>query len=264
MTRKEKDTSWETSALWYDKAVGEKGHYYHQQVVLPGVLRLLDLKRGHSLIDFACGQGILARQIPKEIPYLGIDASSSLIASAKKSSTQPLHKFLVHDLTRPLTLDKQSFTHATCILAIQNIEDPLVLLQTASELLKPDGLLVLVMNHPCFRIPRQSHWGIDEQKKLQYRRLDLYMSALKIPIQTHPSMQKGSPKTWSFHRPLSLYSAWLKQAGFLIHSLEEWCSDKKSTGAMASLENRSRKEFPLFLALAAQKMSTCTEKPILT
>jgi len=35
--------------------------------------------------------------------------------------------------------------------------------------------------------------------------------------------------------------------------MEEWISDKKSTGAKARMENRSREEFPLFLALLAQK-----------
>jgi ubiquinone/menaquinone biosynthesis C-methylase UbiE len=248
------DTSWESSSDWYDKTVGAQGHYYHRQVVLPGTLKLLGLKAKDALLDLACGQGILARQIPKGVSYLGVDASRSLIQSAKNAKVHPSHAFAVYDLNLPVTLDHPPFTHAACILALQNIESPAALFQTAFQALKSQGTLVLVINHPCFRIPRQSHWGIDPQKKLQYRRLDLYMSALKIPIQTHPSQQKESPTTWSFHRPLSAYSKLLKDAGFKISAIEEWCSDKKSTGKMASLENRSRQEFPLFLAIAAEKV----------
>ncbi len=253
--KKDTDTSWETSASWYDKAVGSKGHYYHQQVIIPGVLRLLDLKseKNPSLLDLACGQGILARQLPSKVPYVGIDASKSLIHSAKQSASGKNQQFYVHDLSHPIDLPKATFTRATCILAVQNIEDPLPLLLTAYKYLEPNGKLIIVLNHPCFRIPRQSHWGMDEQKKLQYRRLDLYMSVLKIPIQTAPSQEERSAQTLSFHRPLSFYSAALKGAGFLIDSIEEWCSDKTSTGKMASMENRSRKEFPLFLTLVAQK-----------
>ncbi|MBY0528756.1 MAG: methyltransferase domain-containing protein [Rhabdochlamydiaceae bacterium] len=247
------DTSWESSSLWYDKTVGAQGHYYHRQVVLPGALKLLGLKPNDSLLDLACGQGILARHIPKAVSYLGVDASRSLIQSAKQTRVHPSHLFAVHDLNLPLTLDHPPFTHAACILALQNIDSPETLFQTASLALKSQGTLVLVINHPCFRIPRQSHWGIDPQKKLQYRRLDMYMSALKIPIQTHPSQKNDSPTTWSFHRPLSTYTRLLKEAGFNISAIEEWCSDKKSTGKMASVENRSRQEFPLFLAIAAQK-----------
>lgn len=250
------ETSWESSSSWYDKVVGPKGHYYHQQVVLPGTLRLLQIKSGGRLLDLACGQGILARALPKGVDYFGVDASLSLIQKAKALSPRGSnHAFAVHDLSAPLQLKEKPFSHAACLLALQNIEDPLTVLRSAAACLAPEGTLVLVLNHPCFRIPRQSQWGVDEKKKLQYRRMDAYLGHLKVPIQTHPSMQQDSPTTWSFHRPLSAYSALLKEAGFVITALEEWCSDKLSTGKHAAMENRSRKEFPLFLAIAAKKLS---------
>ncbi|MBS0605906.1 MAG: class I SAM-dependent methyltransferase [Verrucomicrobia bacterium] len=248
-------TSWETSASWYDKAVGPKGHYYHQHVIIPNLLRLanFDPKGKNSLLDLACGQGILSRHIPKEVAYVGIDTSPSLISSARRESKRPDCQFHIGDLSKPLELQK-SFTHAVCLLAAQNIEDLPQLFSNASRYLEKGGRFICVINHPCFRIPRQSHWEVDLNKKTQYRRIDLYMSSLKIPIQTHPSQQNGSPSTWSFHRPLSVYSAALKQAGLMIDAIEEWCSDKQSSGKMAAMENRSRKEFPLFLALSAIKL----------
>jgi hypothetical protein len=36
--------------------------------------------------------------------------------------------------------------------------------------------MVLLLTHPCFRVPRQSGWGWDEQRKLQYRRVDRYLT----------------------------------------------------------------------------------------
>ena len=45
----------------------------------------------------------------------------------------------------------------------------------------------------------------------------------------------------------------LQQAGFVIQLIEEWGSDKSSVGSAARMENRSRQEFPLFLALKAIK-----------
>jgi hypothetical protein len=132
------------------------------------------------------------------------------------------------------------------------VEDPEMAFKNAYSHLAPQGKLLIVMNHPCFRIPRQSSWGIDEAKKLQYRRIDLYMSSLKIPIQTNPGREPSS-STVSFHHPLSFYFQSLAKAGFMIETAQEWISDKKSTGAKASMENRSRKEFPLFLALLCVK-----------
>lgn len=242
-------TSWELSHRWYDSIVGEKGHHYHEQVVLPNSLRLLQLKPGDSLLDLGCGQGVLERSLPSHVGYVGIDAASSLIQSAKKKSKRP---FYVSDITKPLSIQEDPFSHATLILVTQNLEHPEAAFKNAAVHLKPQGKLLLVLNHPCFRIPRQSSWGIDEPKKLQYRRIDLYMSSLKIPIQTHPGQKESSPSTWSFHHPLSFYFQALSQAGFLVETVEEWISDKKSVGSKAAMENRSRKEFPLFMAILAR------------
>jgi hypothetical protein len=109
------------------------------------------------------------------------------------------------------------------------------------------------MNHPCFRIPRQSSWKVDDEQKIQYRRIDRYTSPMKIPIQAHPSKGQSSATTWSFHHPLASYSQWLNETGFVIELIEEWHSNKVSTGKAAKMENRSREEIPLFLAIKAKK-----------
>jgi SAM-dependent methyltransferase len=251
------DTSWENSSSWYDKVVGAKGHYYHQQVILPKVLKLLSAEKEANpiLLDLACGQGVLSRFLPKGMKYLGIDGSPSLIKAAKKYNLNKLHQFQVHDLCQPLLLPSKEFTHATCILALQNIATIGPVFETAFAHLKPGAPLIIVLNHPNFRIPRQSSWGIDPQKKLQYRRIERYMSELKIPIQTKPGSGESSEHTWSFHHPLSYFSAELKKAGFIIDEIQEWCSDKKSVGPTAAMENRSRQEFPLFMTIVARKSS---------
>lgn len=250
------DTSWENSSGWYDRIVGSKGHYYHSQVIIPGVLKLLEEEKKTQpfLLDLACGQGILARHLPKGMKYLGIDSSESLIQSAKNYSGGAPHQYFLHDLSHPLVLPFKEFSHATCILALQNLAHPFQLLRTAYTHLRKGAPLILVMNHPCFRIPRQSGWGIDEQKKLQYRRIEAYMGDMKIPIRTQPSQGETSEETWSFHHPLSFYTAQLKQTGFVIDQIQEWCSDKKSIGKMAPMENRSRREFPLFMTIVARKL----------
>ncbi|MGR3973220.1 MAG: methyltransferase domain-containing protein [Candidatus Rhabdochlamydia sp.] len=244
-------TSWETSHKWYDALVGEKGHYYHDHVVLPNSLRLLALKPQDTLLDLGCGQGVLEKSLPKQVGYVGVDASSSLIQSARKTSKQP---FYVADITAPLSLKETQFSHAALILVTQNLESFEGAFHNSSTYLKEGGKFLIVLNHPCFRIPRQSAWGIDDQKKLQYRRMDRYMESLKIPIQTHPGSPKDSPLTYSFHHPLSTYTHALYTSGFVIEALEEWVSDKKSVGGKSGMENRARKEFPLFMAILARKI----------
>ncbi|MGE5196839.1 MAG: class I SAM-dependent methyltransferase, partial [Anaerolineae bacterium] len=118
------ETSWERAHEWYDKIVGQTGHYYHENIILPNFLRLCAFektKKPASLLDLACGQGVISRHLPPGVSYLGIDAAPSLIKAAKKYQNAPTHTFLEKDVTHPLKLDKREFTHASIILALQNI-----------------------------------------------------------------------------------------------------------------------------------------------
>ncbi|MCC5831747.1 MAG: class I SAM-dependent methyltransferase [Chlamydiales bacterium] len=249
------NTDWENVEKWYGALVGKEGHYYHQHVILPNLLPLLSIDGCSKVLDLGCGQGVLARSLPKEAGYHGFDLSASLLQQAGKGK-QRSHRFTKADICKPLPIKESDFTHALIILALQNVAAPDKALKNAAKHLQPGGILAIVLNHPCFRIPRQSHWGIDHEKKLQYRRIDLYLTPLKIPIQTHPSQKQKSEATWSFHRPISAYSRYLAEAGFAILQIEEWTSDKKSTGKAARMENRARAEFPLFLTFICQKVDS--------
>mgnify|MGYP000867390833 CR=1 FL=1 len=248
-TRHEK--GWNGESKQYNDLVGDKGHYYHQHVVIPKSLDLLHLSKDSSVLDLGCGQGVLARVLPKTTSYVGVDNAKGLIDFAKRLDSNPHHRFEVLSATRPLSGIRKDFTHATCILALQNMEYPDHLVKNASTHLIPGGKLLIVLNHPAFRIPRQSGWS-DQLIGIQQRWINRYMSYLKIPINMHPSHKKESV-TMSYHLPISRYSQMLKNHGFLIEAIEEWTSDKESAGVKAKSENRARSEFPLFMAILAVK-----------
>ncbi|QQG41708.1 MAG: class I SAM-dependent methyltransferase [Candidatus Woesebacteria bacterium] len=268
---RKQNTSWQKVAPWYNRITDQgRGHYYHQHVVIPGVLRLLDLNSKNlnqesKVLDLACGNGVLAKSLPKSVKYTGIDIAEDLVKTAKNEDKNYNHRYLVGDVTKPEGLAPRSlgevgFTHATIILALQNISDPKSVIENAARHLIPSpakplaeaGKLLIVLNHPAFRIPRQSSWGIDEARKIQYRRVDKYMSPMEIPINMNPS-DKNSQVTMSYHFPLSDYSKMLKDAGFVINLIEEWTSDKESEGRARRMENRSRDEIPLFMTILATK-----------
>jgi SAM-dependent methyltransferase len=253
---KRRSTSWEKDSAWYRQSTQGAGNYFHEHVVIPGTRKLLELSSGSKLLDLGCGTGVLGRAIQKDVTYLGLDTAPSLIEQAQREDRSPNHTYTVSDVTRPLSIDTD-FTHAALILSLQNMKELFAVIQNASSHLTPDGRLVIILNHPCFRIPRQSSWGIDETNKLQYRRINRYLSPLEIPITMHPGKQ-NSTVTWSYHYPLGDYTAMLKTNGFVIDTLEEWASDKHSAGKSAKMENRTRKEIPLFLAIRAFKYTAAT------
>lgn len=249
-----KDTSWQNSSRWYQKHIEKEGSYNHRELILPKLLPLLNLSTSSSLLDLGCGQGVLSFAIDPKIRYLGLDASQSLIKYALDKKKSKNHEFKRKDVTQALNLDKK-FSHAAFVLSIQNMAYPQKALIEASKALEKNGKLALVINHPCYRIPKHSSWEFIENHKGQYRRIDRYMSPFKATLQTHPSQGKSSPKTFSFHHPLSNYFTFLKEAGFLVEDLVEVCSNKKSYGKAAKSENFARKEFPLFMIILASKHS---------
>jgi ubiquinone/menaquinone biosynthesis C-methylase UbiE len=246
------DTSWQKSADQYHKIVGQSGHYYHKHVILPRLLEIMNVSPNSRVLDLGCGQGILARQLPPVAEYLGIDLSKSLIEQARRGVKLQNAEFLVKDVTKPIEQPKDHFTHAVIMLALQNMEDPQPVIQNAATLLQKGGQLCIILNHPSFRIPRQSGWNIDERTKQQYRWVNRYLSPLKIPIEMNPGAYRVKT-TWSFHFPLQKYVTELVTAGFVVTGLEEWASDKESVGKASRMENRARDEFPLFLCLVAEK-----------
>lgn len=248
-----KSTSWEKVGGWYKSLVGKQGHYYHQHVIIPNVLRLLELRDDFSVLDLGCGQGILASAINQKADYTGVDLARNLIDEARVNDKNPKHKYIVADITKELNFNYR-VDRITLILTLQNIRRPFFVFKNISKLLRNDGKVVMVINHPCFRIPKHSDWLIE--KGVQYRKVDSYMSNIEIPIDSSPFDKRDNKVTWSFHYPLSTISEMMFDNGLCIEKIEEWVSDKVSTGGAARMENHARKEIPMFMAIVGRKLAS--------
>jgi ubiquinone/menaquinone biosynthesis C-methylase UbiE len=253
MQSKVKDTSWESVAAWYDTLVGEKGGYFHTHVIFPKLLPLLSIRPGNKVLDIACGQGAFARILASnDCEVTAVDQSETLISKAKSYDDTNI-KYLIDDARTLSQLGKQKFDRITCVLALQNIDPIDGLFKRVHELLVDGGRFVVVLMHPCFRAPRISGWEIDEQRKLMYRRADRYLSPMKVPITAHPGKAQ-SEVTWAFHRPLSEYVKFARQAHLFVDACDEWVSDKVSVGKHADMENLAREEIPMFLAIRMKRI----------
>lgn len=251
LNNKKPNNSWQKVGKWYGKITEGEGHYYHRNVIIPRVLELLNLKPSSKVLDMGCGSGILGRSIDKNISYVGVDLSASLVKDAVKQDNNPNHKYLISDASK-LNIKEDNFTDSVFILSLQNMKSAESAIINAVSKIKSGGKLLLVLNHPAFRIPRQSSWQIDNGNKTEYRRINKYMSNMEIPINMNPS-DRNSELTWSYHYPISKITDMLNSRGLLISKIEEWNSDKTSVGSASKMENAARSEFPLFMAILAKK-----------
>lgn len=252
---KKRDTSWEHVAPWYDELLENKEGTYQKEVILPNLLRILAPSKGQTILDLACGQGFFSREFHKVgAKVIGTDLSKELVEIAKKNSPKEItyHVSGADDLRM---IDSASVDAVTIVLALQNIENIAGTFTECARVLKPQGKLFVVLNHPAFRIPKASGWGYDDAGKVQYRRIDRYLSESREKIDMNPGEKDNKQFTYSFHRPLQLYFKMLGKNGFAVTRLEEWISHKESgPGPRQDAENTARKEIPLFLFLEAVKM----------
>lgn len=250
------ERGWQHVAGWYDELVGERGSEYQREVVVPRTLRLLEANPGERVLDVACGQGVFCRALGEAgIHAVGVDVAPALVEAAKRRNARdrlPI-EFTIGDARRLSDVAPAgSFDAAVCLLAIQNIAPLSPVWEGCRAALKAGGKLVVVMTHPCFRIPRASGWGWDEHAGAQFRRIDRYLSSTKTEIQIHPGSDPSTTAP-TYHRPLQAYANTLGSAGLWVDRVEEWPSHKTSPeGPRKKALDASRREIPMFLALRAR------------
>jgi ubiquinone/menaquinone biosynthesis C-methylase UbiE len=248
----ETSTSWGGVASWYDKHL-EGSDTYHTKVILPALMRIVGDIKGKDVLDLACGQGFFSRALlEKGAQVTGIDIGKELIASAESVQKGQMNKvhYFVTGADDLFMLKDKSMDIIVCVLALQNIENIAGTMSEVARVLRKGGKFIFVLNHPAFRNPQASSWGYHEAEKIQYRRIDSYLSESKVKIDMTPGNAKEKKFTVSFHRPLQLWSKLLHKNNLAIARMEEWESHKVSEkGPRQEAENRSRKEIPLFLAI---------------
>ncbi len=251
-----KSTSWGKVSAWYDNLLEEKQDSYQEKVIKPNLLRLLMPKPGEEVLDIGCGQGFFSREIAKNgARVVGIDIAGELISLAKKRAKHG-EIFLNLSAENMKGLNSERFNAAICVLALQNIENYRAAIMEAARVLKVNGRFILVLNHPGFRVPTASAWEFDQEKKVQFRRIDKYLSEIKQAVDMTQGIleQRKKRYTYSFHRPLQNYFKVFKKAGLAVIGLEEWISHKVSDkGSRKAAEDLARKEIPLFMALEIVK-----------
>jgi len=259
MERKLKhETSWGNVANWYDEAL-EKSDSYQKELILPNLLRIINPKKGSRILDLGCGQGFFSLEFAKKgAEVTGVDIAKELLDIAKENAVKAHVSNAEYILSSaeqlPVKAKSANFGIVVSVLAIQNMENISQVFGESAKALKQNGRLVVVLNHPAFRIPKKSSWGFDEKNKIQYRRVDEYISESRSEINMRPG-KADSPKTISFHRSLQIYSKTLANSGFAILRMEEWVSNKKSeSGPRQKAEDKARKEFPLFMCIEAIKL----------
>lgn len=222
-------------------------------------MRLLDIKdKKYNLLDLGCGQGFFIQKIleniKSDIVINGVDLSYELLKIAENKFEGNKKVSLKHtDAVNLSHLKDKSIDKVYSVLALQNMSDVEKVVVEIKRVLKKDGRCIFVINHPSFRVPKESDWFFEKFLRKQGRVVYNYMSDKKHVIDMNPGRtaqgEKGQ-ETISFHHPLQYFSKIFNKHDLAISRIEEWISHKKSEkGIKQEAEDTARKEIPMFMCL---------------
>lgn len=228
-TTDESKKRWEANANFWDERMGEHSNRFHREIIRPSTEVLLDVNEGEEILDIACGNGNFSKRlVDLGARVTAFDYSINLIENAKKRCSKYFDsiKFKVIDATKYnelIELGHEYFDKAVANMALMDISDISPLLNAVYKLLKPNGIFVFSVMHPCFQSPkmRKIIETEDVGEKVETR------SAIQIFSYISPQCYEGNaiigqpvPQLY-YHRPLSELLEESFKAGFVVSGIKE-------------------------------------------
>ena len=257
---------WNRNAAFWDDYMGEHSNDFHNLLVRPAMERLLTVKAGDHVLDVACGNGNFSRTLAGlGARVTAIDASSGMIDRARQRTGELLDgeaasriDYRVIDVTDTKELEgigTNSFDAAVSNMAIMDMAEIGPMFAAVHGLLKPGGVFVFSLTHPCFQAPYAVRFAeqVDQDGRIIQKagmKIDRYLTAqpfegLGIVGQPVPSV--------NFHRPLSVLLPLCFEAGFVLDGLEEGAFDE-SVEADRELSWANLKEIPPMMAMRLRRL----------
>jgi SAM-dependent methyltransferase len=109
--------------------------------------------RDRTILDLACGQGRVSRELARRgAAVVGVDVSKALLDKARAAEEgEPLGiTYLEADVTVPGVLPPEGFHGVVCHFGLSDIDDLEGTLANVSAVLPPGGWFVFSIVHPCF------------------------------------------------------------------------------------------------------------------
>ncbi len=145
---------WNKNAEWWDDKIGD-GNDYQCELIEPATEYLLNVSKGDTILDIACGAGRFARHMAELDAYVvACDFSEKFIKRAKKRTPKNMKNIEYHiiDATKEkelLSLGENRFDKAVSTMALMDMATIDPLMKAVSRNLKPCGHFVFSLPHPC-------------------------------------------------------------------------------------------------------------------
>ena len=199
---------WEDLAPWWlDEAASDRAY---ETDLVPLLLELLPPLEGASILDIGCGEGRVMRLIGlRGAKAIGLDLNRSLARVALEYGP-----VLVGRLPGLDCLRAGSFDAAVAVLVLEHVDDLEVLFAEVARVIRAEGSLIVLMNHPLYTAP-ESAPIVDSEDGELFWRWGSYLSA-------GPVVERiGNEAITFYHRPLAEILNAAAGSGWSLERMEE-------------------------------------------
>jgi len=222
MTHSQSDGTrqWDVNADQWHLRFGENDPN-RRDMLDPIILRLLGDPRDKRLLDAGCGDGYLCRKLARlGAQATGVERSTRMLAFALETQKADALPITYHnaDIASMSFLPDDCFDAIVTNNVIQDTADYLAAFDEFDRILKPGGIYIHVVNHPCFSTPTYG-WVKDSNGSKLYRKVDRYFDrgSFAVPWGTRSGMEP----TIFWHRTLGDQMNALISRGFRIEEVIE-------------------------------------------
>ena len=217
----------------------------HRSVTLnPALFDLFGEVKGKAILDAGCGEGHLSRMLAHQgASVTGVDFSATMLEMAKSRTSLELDVCYYHGNCESLPfLQAAKFDVVVSNMVIQDLPDYKSSIAEAYRLIKPGGIYIFSILHPCFVAP-VGEW-VKEGGQKQFWKVDRYFDGGRFE-------QQSLYSTFFYHRTLSSYVTTILRSGFVLEELVEPKPNLEKLQQYPRLEDGLR--IPDFLIFKARK-----------
>lgn len=202
MNRRSQDLKqWETYADLYHQGKGLAGDDLHNDLIQPILDDFLGDYSSQIILDAGCGNGFLSYQLARSAKkVVGIDVSEKLLRYANENRKGENVSFKKADLTQKLSFQDSQFDIVVSVMVLQYLPQISRFASECSRILKPNGELIVVIDHPCHALFLRAQELVGKKDKKFITSDSYFKSGIrkKLSLWNKVILQY-------YHRPVSFY-----------------------------------------------------------
>jgi ubiquinone/menaquinone biosynthesis C-methylase UbiE len=143
-------SQWNDAAQWYDQNMGTDGDTLNAIIIRPLILAMLGNIESAVILDAGCGSGYVTAELAEHAEkVIGTDFAPNFISLCQqKYKDRSNLEFVGQDIEKPFQFADASFDVIVCKMVLQYVRDIQPFASEAMRMLKSEGKLLVVVDHP--------------------------------------------------------------------------------------------------------------------